>query len=138
MKRGQKTLVVDDDALMVETLAVMLSIQGITDVTKAGNGRQALNCFTEALQAKSPFSMVFLDIVMPEMDGQAALKRMRALELEAGITGDDRSIIIMTTSLGSPEDMMEALIDGDCTDYMVKPLDEGNLRGMLAKYEFVT
>jgi two-component system, chemotaxis family, chemotaxis protein CheY len=137
MKRGQKILVVDDDAMIVETLEVMLSIQGISDVTKAGNGLLALNCFEKALQEGAPFSLVFLDIVMPEMDGQAALKRMRALESEAGITGDDRSIIIMTTSLGSPEDMMEALIDGDCTDYMVKPLDEGNLHGMLAKYGFV-
>ena len=138
MKRGQKILVVDDDALLVETLAVMLSIQGITDVAKAGNGLQALSRFEEALKGGAPFSLVFLDIVMPEMNGQAALKRMRAFELEAGITGDDRSIIIMTSSLGSPEDMIEALIEGDCTDYMVKPLDEGNLRGMLAKYGFVT
>ncbi|HEX9079471.1 MAG TPA: response regulator [Desulfuromonadaceae bacterium] len=137
MKRGQKILVVDDDAMMLEALELMLSIQGIAEVTKARNGLQALNCFAEALQGNSPFSLVFLDIIMPEMDGQTALKRMRALEQEAGITGDDRSVIIMTTSLGSPEDMIEALIQGDCTDYMVKPLDEGNLRGMLAKYGFV-
>ncbi len=137
MKRGQKTLVVDDDAMIAETVEVMLNIQGVKDVTTAGNGLQGLNRFKEALQAGTPFSLVFLDIVMPEMDGQAALKRMRALESEAGITGDARSVIIMTTSLGSPEDMLEALIEGDCTDYMVKPLDEGNLRGMLGKYGFL-
>lgn len=137
MKQGQKFLVVDDDAMIAETLEVMLSIQGITDVTKAGDGLQAVSCFADALREGQPFALVFLDIVMPEMDGQAALKRMRALEAEAGITGDARSVIIMTTSLGSPEDMIEALIDGDCTDYMVKPLDEGNLHAMLRKYGFV-
>jgi len=137
MKRGLKTLVVDDDDMIVETVEVMLNIQGINDVTKAGNGLLGLTCFEEALKAGTPFSLVFLDIVMPEMDGQAALKRMRSLEMEAGISGDDRSVIIMTTSLGSPEDMIEALIGGDCTDYMVKPLDGGNLHGMLAKYGFV-
>lgn len=137
MKRGNKTLVVDDDAMIAETMEIMLNIQGITDITTAGTGIQALNCFQEALRAGTPFPLVFLDIVMPEMDGQEALKRIRALELEAGITGDDRSIIIMTTSLSSPEDMIEALIEGDCTDFMVKPVEEGNLHGMLAKYGFV-
>ncbi|HEY4743217.1 MAG TPA: response regulator [Desulfuromonadaceae bacterium] len=136
MKRGQKFLVVDDDAMIAETLEIMLSIQGITDVTKAENGLQAVSCFEKALRGGAPFSLVLLDIIMPEMDGQAALKRIRALESEAGITGDARSVIIMTTSLGSPGDMIEALIEGDCTDYMVKPLTEGDLHGMLVKYGF--
>jgi two-component system chemotaxis response regulator CheY len=137
MKRTQKTLVVDDDSLLTEILAIMLDSLGMKDAAKALNGPQALEQYEQALRAGSPFSLVLLDILMPGMDGQEVLKRMRAMEEQAGIPRDARSVIIMTTALHSPKDMMDALLDGDCTDYIVKPIDEGSLHGMLLKYEFI-
>lgn len=137
MKRERKTLVVEDSDIQSEMLELLLNDLGIEDVSKAVNGIRALELFDAALQDKEPYSLVLLDIVMPEMDGQEALKRMRALEKDAGMSGAGRSVIIMTTTLHSPNDMMESLIAGDCTDYIVKPLDENNLRVMLAKYGFI-
>lgn len=110
---------------------------GVKDITTAGNGLQAIKLFKEALQRGSPFSLVFLDIVMPEMDGQAALKQMRAIEKKEGLSGDDKATIIMATSLNSPADMINALIEGDGTDYFVKPFDVDNLRNMLNKYKLL-
>jgi hypothetical protein len=43
----------------------------------------------------------------------------------------------MTTSLSSPADMITAIIEGDCTDYVVKPVSEGILRAMLTKYGLI-
>ncbi|BCS52345.1 hypothetical protein GSbR_15960 [Geobacter sp. SVR] len=74
---------------------------------------------------------------MPEMDGQEALKRIRALEREAGIAGNGKATIIMASSLHSTEDMVQALIEGDCSDYLVKPFGDDELRGMLIRYGFV-
>lgn len=138
MKRERKTLVVDDDVFIGSKMELMLNLLGISDVTRAVNGLQATELFERALREATPYTLVFLDIIMPEMDGQAALKRMRAMEKEAGVSGADRSIIIMTTSLGSPNDMMEALFEGDCTDYLVKPVDEAALQGMLARHDLTT
>jgi two-component system chemotaxis response regulator CheY len=137
MTRAQKTLVADDSDLQADILESTLNDLGIEDITKTENGALALEHFKEALQSATPYSLVFLDIVMPEMDGQEALRRMRALERDAGISKDGKTTIIMTTSLDSPKDMIEALIEGDCTDYIVKPVDEANLRWMLAKYGFL-
>lgn len=134
MKRERKTLVVDDDVFIGSKMELMLNLLGISDVTRAVNGLQATELFERALREATPYTLVFLDIIMPEMDGQTALKRIRALEKEAGLSKDDRSVIIMTTSLGSPNDMMEALFEGDCNDYLVKPVDEGALQGMLSRY----
>ncbi len=134
MPHTNSVLIVDDSDLQADIIASILDDLGITKITKAVNGRDGLERFKEALQSGAAYSLVFLDIVMPEMDGQEALKRMRTLEKEAGVDGNDKTTIIMTTSLSSPADMITAIIEGDCTDYVVKPVSEGILRAMLTKY----
>jgi two-component system, chemotaxis family, chemotaxis protein CheY len=135
MKRASKTLIVDDSEPILFLMEAMLAQQGIRDVTAAGNGLKALEHFEVALRSGNPYSLVFLDIVMPVMNGQEALKRMRDMEKEAGLTGHDRSTIIMATSLHSTKDMADALIEGDCSDYIVKPFSVNELRGMLIKHD---
>ncbi len=137
MTRMLKTLVVEDSDFQADILESTLNDLGIMDVTKADNGIHALQYFSDALGTAAPYTLVFLDIVMPEMDGQEALKRMRAVEKEAGVTADNKTTIIMTTSLDSPNDMIEALIEGDCNDYIVKPVETVNLKGMLKKHRFL-
>ena len=137
MPHDQKVLIVDDSDLQADIMASILEDVGIANVTKAINGLDALEQFKEALQSGTPSSRVFLDLVMPEMDGQEALKRMRTMEKDAGVGGNAKTTIIMTTSLSSPADMITALLDGDCTDYVVKPVSEAILRAMLTKYGLV-
>ncbi len=137
MQQTQKVLIVDDSDFQADMLESILNDLGVSNVTKAINGSDALKHFEEALQGGAAYSLVFLDIVMPEMDGQEALKRMRALEKEAGISGEDKTTIIMVTSLSSPTDMITALIEGDCTDYVVKPVAESILKALLVKYGLI-
>jgi two-component system chemotaxis response regulator CheY len=132
MTPAVKVLIVDDSISVQEMMQEMLKRSGLHDLTVAGNGQQALSLFREALLEGKPYGLVLLDIVMPKMDGQQALKRMRAMEKEAG-TGT-KALIIMVTSLSSTYDMMEAIVEGDCTDYLVKPFEPEHLQYMLAKY----
>jgi len=136
MKREAKALVVDDSITVLRFMEKSLHDIGVMNITKASDGLQGTKFFEEALQSGTPFSLVFLDVVMPEMDGQEALKRIRAMEKGAGISGDDKATIIMATSLHSPNDMVEALIGGDCSDYLVKPFETEDLRALLVKYGF--
>lgn len=138
MQQTKKVLIVDDSDIQADMLASILDDMGISNVTKAINGSDALKYFEEALLSGTAYSLVFLDIVMPEMDGQEALQRMRALEKKAGIGGNDKTTIIMVTSLSSPADMITALIQGDCTDYVVKPVTESLLKALLVKYGLIT
>jgi two-component system chemotaxis response regulator CheY len=137
MKRAAKTLLVDDSPMALMMTSFMLRKHGVVDITEAADGLEAVQRFEEALLAKVPFSLVFLDIMMPLLGGQETLKRIRALEVAAGITGEDRAVIIMATALHSTTDMLDALMDGDCSDYLVKPFDIEDVRGMLLKYRFV-
>lgn len=137
MPQALKVLIVDDSDLQADILESILDDMGIKNITKAINGIHAVKYVEEALQDGAAYSLVFLDIVMPEMDGQEALKRIRALEKEAGVGENDKSTIIMLTSLSSPEDMITALIEGECTDYVVKPVAESILNAMLIKYGLI-
>jgi len=129
-----KTLIVEDSDLQADFLESALNDLGITTITKTDNGAQAVDLFTTAHVGASPYSLVFLDIVMPGMSGQEALKEIRTIEKEYGILKSNESIIIMTTALSSPQDMMEAMLDGDCTDYLVKPVEDIDLKSVLKKH----
>jgi two-component system chemotaxis response regulator CheY len=135
MKQGVKALIVDDSKSTLIMLERMLGDLGVPEVAKAANGLQAVESFKGALSDGTPYSLVFLDIVMPMMDGQDALLRMRAMEREAGITRADQAVIIMVSSLSSPSAMINALLYGDSNDFLVKPLEPEDLREMLVKYD---
>jgi len=138
MKKGaNKVLIAEDSILQAETLELMLNDLGITDISKAINGLSAMEYFEQALISEAPYTLVFLDIIMPEMDGQETLRRMRAMEKIKGVSEARKSLIIMTTALSSPTDMMDALLEGDSNDYIVKPVEEEHLQAMLAKYKFI-
>jgi two-component system chemotaxis response regulator CheY len=133
MDRGLKAMIVDDEEVAAELLEIMLNRLGISEIVSVTNGMDAVETFTSAIRCDSPYTLVFLDIMMPEMDGQEILKRMRSAEHKAGLAFGDRAKIIMTTALTSTNSMVEAIFDGDCNDYLVKPLTHEYLREMLQR-----
>lgn len=126
-----RCLIVEDNDFSREALRLFLADQG--EIEQAVNGREAVQVFQQALDQGAPFDLVMLDIVMPEMDGQQALKLIRQAERDKG-PGGHKAVIIMTTALNSAENIEEALWEGDCTDYLVKPIARADLMAMLCRY----
>jgi two-component system, chemotaxis family, chemotaxis protein CheY len=127
-----RCLIVEDNELAREGLKFFLADHAEIEV--AMNGREAVAQFQQALDRQAPFDLVLLDIIMPEMDGQEALKLIRFAEQHDLAPERKKAIIIMTTALNSPENMEEALWEGDCTDYLVKPIVRADLMAMLRRY----
>jgi two-component system, chemotaxis family, chemotaxis protein CheY len=138
MNSGPKTMIIEDEEVAADLLEIMLNRQGIRKIVKATSGRQAIDIFKEGLKNGSPYSLVFLDIIMPEMDGQLTLKHLRAAEREWDISEADKAVIIMTTALTTADAMIEALFEGDCSDYLVKPIGPAYLREMLSHKGFIS
>jgi len=105
-----KMLVVDDDAFNRTLLATSLEEKGYT-VEAADGGQQAL----EMLHAR-PFDVVFLDLVMPEMDGFEVLKRMKA---ESRL----QHIPVIVVSAEDDMDSIVRCIEMGATDHLTKPFD---------------
>lgn len=130
-----RCLIVDDNDFLREGLKIFLADHA--EIVTACNGREAVEQFSRALAAQHPFDLVLLDIIMPEIDGQQALKLIRQAEKENNSAQERKAVIIMTTALNSLENMQEALWDGDCNDYLVKPVARGDLFTMLRRYQLL-
>lgn len=124
-----KALVVEDDFASRKLLQKILSPYGEVDI--AVNGLEAIDAFSRALGESSPYDLVCMDIMMPEMDGQAALKRIRAIEREQRIPPLQEAKVIMTTALDDPKNVVEAYYKGGATSYVPKPIDKQMLLHLL-------
>jgi two-component system, chemotaxis family, chemotaxis protein CheY len=130
-----RSLIVEDNELARDMLSFFLAEHA--EIETADDGRQAVERFRRGLAEQNPFNLVLLDIVMPEMDGQEALRLMRQAEKDNGVEPDHKSVIIMTTALHSQENMVDALWDGDCNDYLVKPVTRADLTAILRRYRLI-
>ena len=125
-----KSLVVEDDATSKMMLVHILQSYG--PVEQAENGRVALDAVRAACEAKAPFDLICLDIMMPELDGQDALMEIRAIEQSFGLEGLDGAKVIMTTALGDKENIFRAF-NAQCEAYLVKPIAKPELEAQLTK-----
>jgi len=119
-----KTLIVEDDFTSRLLLQVLLTKYGECHI--AVNGREAVSAFRTALDAGRPYDLICLDIMMPEMDGQEALKEIRTLEEAREIASTKGAKIVMTTALGDIKNVAAAYREL-CDGYMVKPIDKAKL-----------
>ncbi|HYB19358.1 MAG TPA: response regulator [Thermodesulfobacteriota bacterium] len=125
-----KILIVEDDFVSRRILQKYLSPLGICEM--AVNGREALSAFSLAWEEGEPYRLIFLDIMMPEMDGKEVLKSIRSMEMEKKVPEQDRAKIVMTTALNDPTNVLEA-IKSQCNDYLVKPIEKKKLLEKLRK-----
>lgn len=101
-----KILLAEDDIEMAEFVARGLDELG-HNVVRATSGVDALHFATT-----EPFDLALLDRMLPEMDGVAVLRRLRAAQIETPV--------LLLTALGRIEDRVEGL-DAGADDYLVKP-----------------
>jgi two-component system, chemotaxis family, chemotaxis protein CheY len=124
-----RILIVEDHVVSRFVLQKMLKNFGECD--SVVNGKEAVIAFTMALEENKPYDMIFLDIMMPEMDGREALKLIRKKEKETGIPANNESKIIMITALDTPEEVVNAYYHGGCTNYIVKPVTKAKLESVI-------
>lgn len=130
-----KILIAEDDVMTRVILQEMLSEVGTTHGVE--NGREAIDVFTQALHDKDPFDLVCLDIMMPELNGQDALVRIRKIEEDMGVIPEYQVKVIMITALSDPENIMKAHVEGRCEAYMTKPVKMNNLLDQIKKLGLV-
>jgi two-component system chemotaxis response regulator CheY len=115
-----KTLIVEDELTSRALLRELLKRFGPPQI--AMNGKEAVEAVGAALAAGEPFDLICLDIMMPEMDGQEALKKIRQLENRADIAPEKRAKVIMTTAHADRNNVLTA-IQSQCDYFLVKPID---------------
>ncbi len=131
-----KILIVDDSKSERFLLEEMLSGYGKCDTVE--NGLEAVETFESAIESGEPYDIVLLDIMMPEMNGQEALLKMREIEEENEIMELDEAAIIMTTGLSDSKSITDAIHGGEATSYIVKPVSREKLAEKLGSLGLIT
>jgi two-component system chemotaxis response regulator CheY len=119
-----KTLIVEDDFVSRLLLQELLKEYGPTHI--AVNGREAVDAVRIALAVDKPYDLICLDIMMPELDGQSALKEIRSMEESKGINSSSGSKIVMTTALDDTKNVFGAFKEL-CDAYLCKPIEKDKL-----------
>jgi CheY-like chemotaxis protein/HPt (histidine-containing phosphotransfer) domain-containing protein len=119
---ARRLLLVEDSVTNQLVASTLLKIAGYR-VDIASNGIEAVSAVKS-----TPFDLVLMDIAMPEMDGIAATKAIRALPPPAGRT----PIIAMTANAMVGD--RERFLDAGMNDYVPKPIERPYLLATIARW----
>lgn len=108
---SNKILIVDDDLDIREMLGNYFSREGY-EIKYGADGKEGLE-----LTKSNTFSLILLDIMMPNMDGYSMLVKLREF---------NETPVILLTAKGEQIDKINGFIKG-CDDYVVKPFDFAEL-----------
>jgi signal transduction histidine kinase/ActR/RegA family two-component response regulator len=120
---GLRILIVDDDAEMRDLLIYTLEVCG-AQVTSAATAAEAISILTKS---SIPLDILISDIGMPEEDGYALLRRVRALEPAQGGTIP----AIALTAFARTQDRTAALLAG-FQSHVAKPVEPAELIAVIA------
>jgi len=122
--RQLRILLAEDDFACRLLLQTFLSRYGECHI--AVNGREAVEAFELAIEEGHGYDLICMDIMMPEMDGREAVKRVRALEQSRGILSTFGAKIFMTTTVQEIKEVFLCFKEL-CDAYLMKPIDLGEL-----------
>jgi two-component system chemotaxis response regulator CheY len=118
-KKKLRILIVEDEFTTRHLESSILSEFGLCQT--AVDGKEAIFAYEQALKNNSPYDLIILDIMIPEIDGHKVLKRIRKLE-EQGDSGFLEGVkIIITSCLEDSKNIMASFREQ--TDaYIIKPM----------------
>jgi two-component system, cell cycle response regulator DivK len=120
MERNQKNiLVIDDDSRNIFALCAVLKSRGYQCLT-ATSGREGI----EILSSRNDIGVILLDMMMPEMDGYEATRKIKSFHTVPVVAVTAQAMV------GDREKCLEAGAD----EYIAKPIDIDKLISVLNEY----
>ena len=123
---GKKILLVEDNEINMEIAQFMLEGMGVL-TSGAKNGKEAVDMFAQS--EPGTFDMIFMDVMMPVMDGLEATRAIRALDRE-----DAKKIPIIAMTANAFAEDRQACIEAGMNDHLGKPVDTAEIARILRSY----
>jgi len=127
-----KCLIIEDNRQNYEMLQLMLAKYGLCDI--AENGTEALEMFYQAHGEEEPYDIIFLDILMPGIDGNEVLRKIRKWE-KSKLRQVNKVQVVMASSKTDTDTIISSYDDG-CQHFFMKPYDKDELVELMQKMEF--
>lgn len=123
---GKKALLVEDNDMNMEIAEFLLQNEGIL-VTKAWNGKEAVEIFKNS--KPDEYDMIFMDVMMPEMNGIEATKFIRNMDRP-----DAHTIPIFAMTANAFIDDAERSKAAGMNEHFTKPLDMKAICSVIKQY----
>lgn len=124
---GRRILLVDDDELNREIAQVMLEDMGFV-ITQANDGREAVKLWSDS--PAYTYDYIFMDIIMPVMNGLEATKAIRHADRE-----DAGKVKILAMTANAFQDDVQDTVDAGMNAYLMKPLSREKIKSILGGLE---
>ncbi len=111
-----------------------MSVYG--DCETAESGTEAIKKFKEFREKGQKFDLIILDHSLDDITGLEVLKKIRAIEKDAGIETSKKIKIIMATANQRVENV-KACINAGCNHYILKPIIQENIKERLIQCGFI-
>ncbi len=112
-------LIVDDNPFNRQILKELLKTEGFS-IVEARNGKEAI----EHIKT-SEFRLIFMDLLMPGMDGFETIQRIRGMGIATPI--------IIVSSMSAKQDRQRCIEAGG-NDFLPKPIEIGTVKELVRKY----
>ncbi len=123
-----RILLCDDNAIN-QKVAIRILQQLGYEPDLAVNGQEAL----DALDRK-PYDLIFMDVMMPEMDGLEATRAIREFQKTGGKTNFNSRIVIVAMTAQAMQGDREKCIAAGMDDYLAKPVRPKDVRAIIERW----
>lgn len=130
MKKIDLACIVEDDPVHLFITKKYIELSGFVEkILVCQNGKEAYSTLkTMILNSENLPQIIFLDLNMPVWDGWQFLDEFTQIPIEQKIT------IFILTSSNSEEDLKRAEKYSLTSNYLVKPIDQSQLKNILAEF----
>lgn len=124
--QGVKILLAEDNDLNAEIAMVQLEELGI-QVVRASDGKEAVRIFAE--NPPDRFDLIFMDVMMPEMNGYEATAAIRSMAFRP----DARTIPIIAMTANAFAEDVQASVDAGMNGHIAKPIVMDEVKKAIAR-----
>lgn len=122
---GTRVLVVDDNQINLKVAGSTLGYYGL-DVDVAASGREAID-----LCKMHEYQMVFMDQMMPQMDGIEAMKEIRKISPYYAVGGAAKIIVLTANAVAG---VRQQLLEEGFDEYLGKPMNFKQLERLFVRF----
>lgn len=108
-----------------------------TEIFCTASGEEALERFEEERKSGSGFNLIFMDIILPGMDGLQTLEKIRDIEYRNQVSEENKTKAIVTTALDDGAKASRAFFQCEAISYITKPITAEKIEAEMNKFGLV-